>query len=73
MERLLTADQVGVRFGIHPDQIYYHARKGHIPCVRIGRNVRFVQSQIDRWLAEGGSLELGKIDNQMVGRDVSNG
>jgi excisionase family DNA binding protein len=70
MERLLTADEVGVRFRMHPDQIYYHARKGHIPCVRIGRNVRFVQSQIEEWLAKGGSLILGKTATELVCLEV---
>ena len=55
MEQLLTADDLCVRLGMHPDQIYYHARLGHLPCVRIGRNVRFVWSQIEEWLADGGS------------------
>ena len=55
MSRLLTAVQVACRIGMHPDQVYYHARKGQIPSIRIGRCIRFSEDQIERWLEAGGT------------------
>ena len=57
MKELLTVDQVAARLGLHPDQIYYHARKGQIPSIRIGRSVWFVEDQIARWQEAGGTPE----------------
>ena len=73
MEDLLTADQVGARLGIHPDQVYYHARKGHIPCVRMGRSVWFVESQIERWAEQGGSLTRTDSGINVNGEEVRHG
>jgi excisionase family DNA binding protein len=71
MENLLTADQVAVRLGLHPDQIYYHARMGHIPSVRIGRSVWFVEDQIDRWLETGGTAIPDRRQSDVPAEEVS--
>jgi len=73
MVRLLTADQVAVRLGFHPDQIYYRARKGQIPSVRIGRSVWFVEDQIDRWLEAGGTPESDRGLGDVLVEEVSHG
>jgi predicted DNA-binding transcriptional regulator AlpA len=73
MENLLTAEDVAVRFGMLPSQIYYHARLGRIPCVRIGRSVRFVWSQIERWIEEGGSRPQIVFDERPDYREVCDG
>ena len=50
-EPLLTARQVSVLLGgIPPKTVLQYAREGRLPCLRIGRHVRFVRSEIDRAL-----------------------
>jgi excisionase family DNA binding protein len=47
-EPLLTASQLGVLLGgIPPKTILQYARDGRLPCLRIGRHVRFVRSDVD--------------------------
>jgi excisionase family DNA binding protein len=50
-EPLLTADQVGELLGgIPPKTILQYAREGRLPCLRIGKHVRFIRSELDRTL-----------------------
>ena len=51
-EPLLTASQVSELLGgIPPKTILQYARDGRLPCLRIGKHVRFIRSEIDRALA----------------------
>lgn len=36
-------------------QVYEAARRGHIPCVRIGRKMRFSLESLRDWADKGGS------------------
>ncbi len=47
---LLTPDEVAQMFGIARKTVLVWARQGQIPCVRVGRFVRFDPAEIDRWL-----------------------
>lgn len=49
---VLTAEQVAVLLQIKAEQVYRLARHGDLPCVRIGRLVRFRRSTVLSWLAE---------------------
>jgi excisionase family DNA binding protein len=54
-EPLLTAAQVGALLGNVPAKtILQYARDGRLPCVRIGKHVRFVRSAVDRALSASG-------------------
>jgi excisionase family DNA binding protein len=47
-EPLLTASQLSVLLGGIPVKtVLQYARDGRLPCVRIGRHVRFVKSDVD--------------------------
>lgn len=48
--RLLTADEVAEQLRVSKAHIYDQARAGHLPHVRVGRYVRFVQEDIDAWI-----------------------
>jgi excisionase family DNA binding protein len=51
-EPLLTAGQIGTLLGgIPPKTVLQYARDGRLPCVRIGKHVRFVRSDVDQALA----------------------
>jgi excisionase family DNA binding protein len=53
-EPLLTAAQVGALLGaVPPKTVLQYARDGRLPCIRIGKHVRFIRSDIDRALALG--------------------
>jgi excisionase family DNA binding protein len=50
-EPLLTAIQVSELLGdIPPKTVLQYAREGRLPCLRIGRHVRFMRSELDRTL-----------------------
>jgi excisionase family DNA binding protein len=50
-EPLLTASQVSELLGGIPTKtILQYARDGRLPCLRIGKHVRFIRSDIDRTL-----------------------
>jgi excisionase family DNA binding protein len=50
-EPLLTAHEVSALLGgIPPKTVLPYAREGRLPCLRIGRDVRFIRSEIDRAL-----------------------
>ena len=51
MERLLTADEVAYRWGLdNPHSVYFLARSGELPFVRIGkRTMRFKAEDVDAY------------------------
>ena len=51
-EPLLTAREVCsvLLGGIPPKTALQYAREGRLPCLRIGKHVRFIRSEIDRAL-----------------------
>jgi excisionase family DNA binding protein len=51
-EPLLTARDVGALLGgIPPKTVLQYAREGRLPCLRIGKHVRFIRSELDRTLS----------------------
>lgn len=57
----LTADQIAETFQLSRHRVYDLARKGIIPSVRIGRQLRFSSEDVERWVRAGGS-GLGSED-----------
>ncbi len=51
-ERLVDAQTVADRLGVPVSWVRESARSGAIPCVRLGRYVRFDLEDVDRWLGE---------------------
>ena len=54
-EKLTTAEWVAEKMGIPLPSIYDYARRGILPCVRVGKLVRFRPSDIDAFITRGGS------------------
>lgn len=48
--RLLTADEVAERLSVPVSWVRESSRSGAIPCVRLGRYVRFVEADVESWL-----------------------
>ena len=55
---LMKIPEVARVLDVPVDRCYALAREGVIPVVRIGRQVRVDQDQLDAWIA-GGGRELG--------------
>ena len=49
-KQLLIPDEVAEMLQIARKTVVVMAREGRIPCVRIGRFVRFDPTEIDRWI-----------------------
>lgn len=54
--QLLTAEQVGDRWQVPKAHVYRLARDGRLPCVRVGRYMRFTVAAIDAWEQAGGCV-----------------
>lgn len=50
--RLITADEVALMIGRTPNTVRRMARRGDLPCRRIGQRVHFVPAEIEQWLTE---------------------
>jgi excisionase family DNA binding protein len=50
--RLVDAATVAERLGVPKSWVLESARSGSMPCVRLGRYVRFSEEDVDRWLEE---------------------
>lgn len=53
--RLLTLREVAGVLGVSTQRAYELARKGLLPVVRMGRQLRVDSEQFDMWIADGGS------------------
>lgn len=49
---LLRPDQVAVLLSVRRSWVYDAVRNGTLPCLRIGRHIRFTRPMLDAWLAE---------------------
>ena len=51
-EPLLKPDQAAALLAVRTSWVYEAVRNGRLPCLRIGRHVRFLRSDLERWLAD---------------------
>ena len=51
-DRLLDAREVAPRLGVPVSWVRESARSGAMPCVRLGRYVRFDLADVEAWLEE---------------------
>lgn len=50
--RLVDAAAIAERLGVPKSWVLESARTGVIPCVRLGRYVRFDENDVDCWIEE---------------------
>jgi len=48
---LWTVAEVAAYLKVHPKSIYDLAGRGKLPCVRIGCRLRFIPSDLHRWVS----------------------
>jgi excisionase family DNA binding protein len=51
---LLTADDVAGMLKVRPSWVYSAAKRGELPCIRVGRWVRFDRRKVHEWIDAGG-------------------
>jgi excisionase family DNA binding protein len=51
-EPLLTAAAAAELLSVRTSWVYDAARSGELPCVRLGKHLRFLRSDLERWVAE---------------------
>jgi excisionase family DNA binding protein len=49
-EPLLKASDAAGLLSVRPSWVYEAVRAGRLPCVRVGRHVRFLRSDLERWV-----------------------
>ena len=49
-EDVMTAAEVALLLGLPKSTVYELARRGELPCARLGRTVRFLRDDIERRL-----------------------
>ena len=50
--RLLTAREVAERLAVSSETVLVWVRKGELPAFRLGRAIRFRETDLDAWLDE---------------------
>jgi len=51
-EPLLTPQEAAALLAVRVSWIYDAVRGDRLPCVRVGRHVRFLRSDLERWIAD---------------------
>jgi excisionase family DNA binding protein len=49
---LLRPDEAAHLLSVKTSWVYEAVRTGRVPCVRVGRHIRFTRPMLDDWLAE---------------------
>jgi excisionase family DNA binding protein len=50
-EALLRPEQAAELLAVKPSWLYEAVRSGNLPCLRIGRHIRFTRAMLEDWLA----------------------
>lgn len=50
MQKLLTVREVAELLGKSREWVYRRSDDGTLPCIRVGRSVRFKPTDLDAWL-----------------------
>ena len=49
-EPLLTAADAAALLSVRPSWVYEAVRDGRLPCVHVGRHVRFLRADLEDWV-----------------------
>jgi excisionase family DNA binding protein len=49
---LLTPAEAAALLAVKPSWIYEAVRSGTLPCLRIGRHIRFTRPMLENWLRD---------------------
>lgn len=51
-EPLLNPEQAAALLNVRPSWVRDATRSGQLPCIRVGRHLRFTRPMLERWAAE---------------------
>lgn len=60
MVKILTIDEFSEKLKIPKKTIYKWTREKKIPCAKLGKHLRFIESDIEQWLKSLESYQNGK-------------
>jgi excisionase family DNA binding protein len=66
-EEVLTTKEASKYLKIAPRTLYRHIREHNIPAFKLGRDWRFIKSELDRWLmkkVQDYHKKVNKVDNK---------
>ncbi|MCK5127317.1 MAG: helix-turn-helix domain-containing protein [candidate division Zixibacteria bacterium] len=49
-KELLTPQELASELGVKLSTVYYWSHIGYVPCVKLGKHLRFRRSTIEKWL-----------------------
>jgi excisionase family DNA binding protein len=49
---LLRPDQAAVLLAVKTSWVYDAVRTGNLPCIRVGRHIRFTHAMLEEWLQD---------------------
>ncbi len=49
---LLRPDEAAHLLSVKTSWVYEAVRTGRVPCVRVGRHIRFTRAMLEEWLAQ---------------------
>lgn len=56
---LLRPEDAAQLLAVKPSWIYDAVRTGRLPCLRVGRHIRFTQPMLEAWLSEQAARQRG--------------
>ncbi len=51
-ERLLLPTEAAEILAVRPSWVYDAVRARRLPCVRVGRHIRFTRAMLEQWMTE---------------------
>ena len=60
--RLLTLREVAAFLHVHPGTVYRLVKKGQLPGLRIGRDLRFQMRKVEEFIVKGGTATFDSGD-----------
>jgi len=60
MDKILTIDELSEKLKIPKKTLYKWTKEKRVPCVKLGKHLRFIESDIDQWLKSKESFYNGK-------------
>jgi excisionase family DNA binding protein len=60
-EELLTAKEACEYLKVAPRTLYRHIREHQIPALKLGREWRFIKSELDKWLMKKVQESLERV------------
>lgn len=70
-DKIFSIDEVAAYLKIPKSTIYKLSERGKIPSIKIGKQLRFRQSSLDKWFSEQESLSLCQADESAINPETN--